>query len=242
MVKIEYNDVKIEVPQSWDDVSLGVYEKFHKAKPQTHRERVTQIANICGIDPELLLGWPTEVFNKVVGFASFIFEEDTTAPVSFVEVEGVRYFIAIEDELLLGEYIDADDVQKNSDAVLSNVLAIVCRPAGETYNHRQNEERAAMFAALPVSKVLGVLAFFLHYRQQSEAHTAAYLSLKLAADQSHPSISSLLRRTGGIRLLRIWPIIRYYALTLLLKNQLRKYLLSCNTQKTKASRKTRKRN
>lgn len=242
MVEIEYNDVKISVPESWDDITLGVYEKFHKQKPVTHRERVTQTALVCGIDPELLLGWPTEVFNEVVRIAGFIFKDTNTEPTPIVDVNGTPYVVPIEDELTLGAYVDADEVQKTSDAVLSNVLAIVCRPAGEKYDHRQNDERAAMFAALPVSKVLGVLGFFLHCKQALDRHTAAYSNLRELGALLPQNIGSLLKRTGGIKLSRIWPTLRYLGLMLSLKNQLRKCLRSYNTKTIRTKPKKRKGN
>ena len=41
MVQIEYNTVKIEVPESWDDITLGFYETFYTEKPETARERAS---------------------------------------------------------------------------------------------------------------------------------------------------------------------------------------------------------
>lgn len=240
MVEIEYNSTKINVPESWDDITLGVYEQFHKKKPTTHRERVAQIAEVCSLDPKQLLDWPTEVFNHVVHIAGFIFADDLTPPSPFIEVDGVRYYVPLEDALTLGAYVDADDVQKNSDAVLSNVLAIVCRPAGEAYDCDNNEARAAMFAALPVSKVLGVLAFFLQYRQALNKRIEVFSNLVQVADQLPQNIKSLRGLTGGIKLSRIWPITRYLISIWLLQNQLRKFSRSYSTKSIKTTRKTRK--
>lgn len=242
MVELVYNSTKINVPESWDDITLGVYERFHKVKPTTHRERVAQIAQVCSLDVDMLLNWPTDIFNHVVKIAGFIFADDITPPSPFIEVDGVKYVVPLEDALTLGAYVDADDVQKNSDAVLSNVLAIVCRPAGETYDYVNNETRAAMFAALPVSRVLGVLAFFLQYRQALNRHTAVYSSLVEIADQLPQSIGSLRALTGGIKLSRIWPTIRYLISIWLLRNQLQKFSRSYNTKSIKTKPKTRKRN
>jgi hypothetical protein len=235
MVKIEYNNTQIVVPESWADVTLGTYEKFYKIKPETHRERVAQTALVCSIDPELLFGWPTEVFNEVIKIADFIFKPDTTEPTPIVEAGGVNYVVSLEDSLTLGEYVDADEVQKQSEAVLSNILAIVCRPAGEAYNPINSEARAAMFAALPVEKVLGVLAFFLQCKQTLEAHIAACSNLDALADLLPQNIKSLRKLTGGIRLFQIWRVIHYLILIRLLRRQLRKYSRSYNTSKTKKS-------
>lgn len=242
MVEIQYNDTTIRVPESWDDITLGVYERFHKEKPTTPRERVAQIAAVCSLDHDILLAWPAEVFTEVVKIVGFIFENDTTPPSPFVEADGVQYYVPLEDALTLGAFVDADDVQKNSDAVLSNVLAIVCRPAGEEYNCDNNESRAAMFAALPVSKVLGVLAFFLQFNQALKKRTAVFSDLAQVADLLPQNTKSFLALTGGIKLSRIWPITRFLISIWLLRRQLRKFSRSYNTAPIKIRQRRRKGN
>ena len=237
MVQIEYNTVKIEVPESWDDITLGFYETFYTEKPETARERVALVAKICRVNADLLLSWPAEVFNRIVDYVDFLFKDAPASPNPVVEVGGVNYIVPVEDELSLGAWVDADEVQRTGENVLSNTLAIVCRPAGETYNYKNNEARRAMFAALPVSKVLGVLSFFLHCKTVSDRRTAAFTNLARMYGRLPRSIKPFLNRGGGIRLSRIWLIIKYWALMLLLRYQLRKYLHSCNTVKIKTTRK-----
>lgn len=238
MVELEYENVKISVPESWDDIKLGAYEAFHKAKPETHRQRVAQVALVCQIDPDLLLSWPTEVFNRIVGFVKFIFEDNTTPPSPEIEIDGVKYVVPIEDQLTLGAYVDADEVQKAGEGVLSGVLAIVCRPVGEAYDYQNNEARAAMFADLPVSKVLGVLAFFLQLKVASDTLTATFLKLQTLADLLPQNINSSLKIGVGIKLSRIWPILKYYVSTKLLRYQLRKLSRSYNTAAIRNAPKT----
>lgn len=237
MVQIEYNTVKIEVPESWDDITLGLYETFYTEKAETARERVALVAKICRVDADLLLSWPAEVFNRIVDYVDFLFKDVPASPSPVVEVGGVNYIVPVEDELSLGAWVDADEVQKSGENVLSNTLAIVCRPAGEAYDYKNNEARRAMFAALPVSKVLGVLSFFLHCKTVSDRRTVAFTNLARMYGHLPRSIKPFLNRGGGIRLSRIWLIIKYWALMLLLRYQLRKYLRSCNTVKIKTTRK-----
>ena len=99
MVQIEYNTVKIEVPESWDDVTLGFYETFYTERPETARERVTLVAKICKVEADLLLSWPAEVFNRVVEYIDFLFKDNPALPSPIVEVNGVKYIVPIEDEL-----------------------------------------------------------------------------------------------------------------------------------------------
>lgn len=239
MKRIEYNAVKIDVPESWDDVKLGFYETFYTEKPETARERVALVAKVCKVDADLLLSWPAEVFNRIVDYIGFLFKDDPTPASPVIEVDGVRYIVPIEDELSLGAWVDADEVQKKGENVLSNILAIVCRPAGEAYDYKNNEARRAMFAALPVSKVLGVLAFFLRCKVALDRRTATYTKLGQACGQLPRSIKPFPSPGGGIGLSQTWQILKYRALILLLNYQLQKYLRSFNIEKIKTTPKRR---
>lgn len=239
MVELEYEGVKINVPQSWEDIKLGFYETFYKTKPVTTRERVAFVATVCKVDPEVMLAWPAQVFDMIVGYVGFLFQDNPAAPSPYVTVDGTRYIVPIEEDLTLGAWVDADDAQKSETAVLSTVLAIVCRPAGEPYDYKNNEARAAMFAALPVSEVLGVLAFFLQCANVLKRRTLAYTNLLALADQLPRSIKSFRSPGAGIKLSRIYPIMRYYALMILLAYRLRKFSQTYNTEKIKTRQKTR---
>lgn len=237
MVTMEYNRVKISVPENWNDINLGFYEEISNKKPETRREQVDLVAQICKTSPEILLNWPAEIFSDIVDRIDFIFKGDLAVPSPEVVIDKVRYIVPIEDELTLGAWVDVDEVQKKGEKVLSNILAIVCRPAGEEYNHKNNEVRAAMFAAQPVSKVLGVFAFFLHCKTVSEQRTAAYTNLAQTIGQLPMSIKPFLKRGGGIKLSTIWLTVKYYSMILLLHYQLQKFLRTCNIKKTKITQK-----
>jgi hypothetical protein len=181
------------------------------------------------------LDWPREVFQLVLNDVQFLFSENPAAPVSWVEIEGVKYHAAIEDRLTFAEFIDVDMVQKEeayANAILSNVLAIVCRPAGEAYDPINSVERVNMFGALPVSQVQGVLAFFLACYQVLVSSTRLYASLREMADQLPRNIALSQIIGGGIRLSRIWQTIRFYILMRLLRARLRKYSHSYFTNGT----------
>lgn len=242
MITIEYNGVTISVPENWDDITLGFYETFSTETPKTSRERVAWVAHVCRVDVELLLGLPCEVFNTIVDGLDFLFKDNPANPISTVEIDGISYVVPIEDKLILGEWIDAEEVQQKGDHVMSNILAIVCRPAGEEYNYENNESRAAMFAALPVSKVLGVLAFFLYYSNALKRRTRLYTKIIELADRLPRNISHLPGRGVGIRLSLIWPTIKYYILMLLLRYHLRRLSTSFCTKGIRKRRRKRKEN
>lgn len=239
MVRLEYEGVEISIPENWDDITLGHYETFRLDEHKTAREHVALVAKVCKTDADLLLSWPTEVFNRIVDYLDFIFEDVAAAPCSFVEVDGVKYVVPIDEELSLGAWVDADEAQKTGDAVLSTVLAIVCRPAGEAYDPKNTEGRQAMFAALPVSRVFGVLAFFLACKTAYDKRTAAFSNLAQLYDQLPRNIKPSQRLGGGIRLSRIWQVMKYYVLMKLLYVRLQRCLRSFSTSKIKTQPKRR---
>lgn len=236
MIALEYNKVKISVPENWDDITVRAYETFCAAKPVTARERVSVVAGVCGMEADLLLSWPVEVFNKIVDYVDFLFGDNPAPPAPCIDVQGVRYVVSVEDKLTLGEWVDIDTVQKEGVNVLSNVLSIICRPAGEEYNADNNEKRAAMFAALPVSKVQGVLAFFLHCKNASDQRTEVYSKLTALYDRLPRTTLASLGRGDGTRSLPIWRATGYCILTALLRYRLRRFLHSSNTGKTRKRR------
>lgn len=233
MVTIEYNKRKIDVPQSWEDVTLGLYEEVYFLQPETHRDRVALVAKLCKAEPELLLDWPAEIFNIVVEHINFIFGDNPALPSATVDINGTPFCVSIEDALTLGEWIDAEEVQKRGENIISGVLSIVCRPVGEKYDPIITDARREQFAALPMVKVLGVMAFFLQCKQISEKHTQVSMQLLEAAALLPRFTNLFLRRGAGIKWWRISHAVRYLILTQLLRYQLRRYLRSCNTKKIK---------
>jgi hypothetical protein len=242
MIQIEYNGKKVIVPESWDEITLGLYETFYTDKPTNAHEQIILVAKVCGTDHNTLLEWPVEIFNRIVEYIGFIFKDNAADACPYVEIEGNKYIVNIEERLSLGEWVDCDEVQNRGENILSNTLSIVCRPAGEKYDFKNNEARRELFAALPVSKVLGVLAFFLRCKNEYDKRTEAYSKLMQAVDLLPKDIKTLLKNGGGIRLLLTWRGIKYYVLMKLLYFRLRRSLHSLNTEKTKRKPKKRKGN
>lgn len=233
MVKIEINEYLVNVPQGWYEIKLSDYERYYKDKPETPRGQVDYIAKILKVEPVILLEWPAEIFTLITGTLGFLFKDNPVQPSPAILINGVRYVVPIEDKISLGAWVDAEEIQKGADSVLSNLLAIVCRPVGEKYDHTKNEERAAMFGALPVSEVLGVLGFFLKCESELDKLTKVFTSLRQLIDLLPRSIKPSLKHGGGTKLLRIWQAVIYYVLMQLLNYRFRKLSRFYNTNAIK---------
>lgn len=238
MDRIEYGTTLIQVPTSWDDITVGHYETFYGDVPVTARERAALVAKVCQVSPEEILDLPVEGFDAIVDRLGFLFADNPAAPDPVITVDGVKYIIPIEDSLSTGAWIDAEEIQKSEAGNLSGLLAIVCRPAGEAYNLDDLEARAAMFAALPVSKILGALAFFLRCTYALETNIKAFSKVAALAALLPRNIPTSLRPGGGIKLLTTWRRVRYWITIILLNYRLRQYLRTYNIEKIRTAPKT----
>lgn len=243
MTTIEYEGTRVEVPDGWDEITLGRYERVCGMRPETARQRVELVAEVCGTSAEVLMGWPAEIFNRMVEILGFLFREaEEVVPRAELEIEGVRYVVPIGDKLSLGAWVDVDEVQKRGENILSGVLAIICRPVGEAYDGNNNEERQRLFAGLPVSRVWPVMAFFLRRRDAFVKRTVAFSKLARGIDRLVRSTESLRGRGDGIRLSRIWRRGVSWILIVLLRYRWRRFLRSCSSEKTRSMPKGRKEN
>lgn len=234
MIDLEYDGVKIGVPESWRDVTLGRYEKIYKLKPTSNAEAVQIIAGLCDVDAALLRSWPAEVFDVMVSSVMFIYDDAGVAPSPEIKIDGKAYRVPIEDQITLGAWIDTDEVQKGEEGVLSGVFAINCRPVGEAYDYKNNEARQKMFADAPMSDVLPVMGFFLQCKTALNKLTRTYGGILELADLL-PRNTELLRSLGaGTKLSRIWQVMRFCILNASLRYRLRKFSRSYNSKKIKS--------
>lgn len=241
MMILEDNDIVVRVPESWQDVTLDVYETFREVKPTNNAEKVALVAKICSTDAAILMAWPSEIFDKIVSTVGFVWENNPAEPAPSIKIDGVTYLIPIEDKLTLGAYIDADEAQKE-DRPLANVLAITCRPAGEAYNYENVPERANMFGAQSMADVQPLLSFFLHCKEISEKRTKAFTDLSEAVAQLPRSIRNSQNRGGGINLSTTWRSIKYGIIVKLLKLRLLRFLRLSSSRETENTPRRRKGN
>lgn len=223
MLKIEINNQKISLPESWADLSLADYEKWFKHRPDGKMEYVHFIAGICRLDSQWLLDSPTQLFDAIYEAVSFVFDTDFE-PATRVNIDGQDFFIPVSDKLTLSEWIDVEEtLNGDSQTKISETLAIVCRPAGESYNPDTAAIRQETFRNLPCDKALPLLAFFLYKKKKSEAILHHYSTVVAQANRFLKDTKTFVINGGGIKQLPIWRRIKYTYLTRLLERQLSKF-------------------
>lgn len=222
MIKIKFDDLTLHVPDSWQDITLSQYEKWHAHKPATKLEYVRYVADVCGIEADVLLDAPSQLFDVVADTISFVFDNEFE-PSNKIEIDSTDYYISFADKLTLGEWVDVDDtIAGDSTTKMADMLAILCRPIGEKYDPDTAEERKKLFRNITCDKALPLINFFLFKKKQSDAILNHYSTVMAQAGQFLKDTKTFVQSGDGIRRLPIWQRIRYTYLTRLLEKELSK--------------------
>lgn len=223
MITLSFDDKQINIPQSWEDICLGKYERWFRIEPKTRMEQIQLVASVCNIDADLLLNNPTQVFDTIFDIVKFVFEEYKGEAFNRIEIADKVYSISFTEELTLAEWVDIESVfESNSPSRLSDILSILCRPAGEHYDSKKSESRKEQFFNLTMDKALPLLAFFLQQRERFQSVFNLYSEVKQQVDQYLLLTRSFVENGDGIKLLPIWQRIRFRFLMRYLKKQLLK--------------------
>lgn len=223
MIRIEMGDTSFRIPDNWGDIRLGDYEKWFNQSPDNKLDYIKFVADICKIDVNLLINSPAQLFDIISQSTEFVFNTEVT-PSNKVRIEGNDYYIAPSDKLTLGEWVDIEStIESDSETKISEILAVICRPAGEAYDIEKMELRKAMFRNLTCEKALPLIAFFLRRKKESEMISNLYLEIQTQATQFLKDTKTFAQNGGGIKQLPIWQRIRYTYLTRSLEKQLSKF-------------------
>ncbi|PXV69123.1 hypothetical protein CLV62_101392 [Dysgonomonas alginatilytica] len=223
MITLSFDDKQISIPQSWSDIRLGDYERWFQIEPKDRLEQIQLIANVCSIDVELLLKNPTQIFDTIVDIVKFVFEEYRGEALNRIEVDGITYTVSFTEELTLAEWVDMESVfESDSESRLSDILSILCRPIGESYDSKISEGRKELFSNLSMNNALPLLAFFLRQKERFQNVSNLYSEVKEQADRYLLLTRNFVENGDGTKSLPIWQRIRFYFLMKSLKKQLSK--------------------
>lgn len=230
MTKIEYNGTIVNVPDSWADIELARYQIFINDKPTNARGLVSTLATICGVENKTLLSLPLDVFNRIADITNFVFDDAKSINASpSILIDNKLYLINAQEKLTFGEWIDCEQVQKEGNDVTAKVLAIVCRPQLEDYNSDLIDERAAMFSAQKMDKILPLLSFFLRCNELSMKQIGLFSRIREVADQLPKNYASCRASGGGTAWSKTWRAAIYYFLIKFFRFRWYRFLTYCFT-------------
>lgn len=237
MVKIEFEDIQLQIPAGWHEIELQNYEKWFMSKPESQKDYIEYIADICQTDAQTLMDAPAQIFDIVCKTIQFVFQENIP-PQSSIEIENINYYISTSNKLTLAEWVDVDTIlNSKSENQLSEILSILCRPANEKYDPEISTKRQEIFRTIPCSKALPLVAFFLHKKKQSEQISNHFFQATTQIGHFLKDIETFAANGDGIKRLPIWQKIKYTFLTRSLKKQWSKFSDFYFTDQTKEKQK-----
>lgn len=158
----------VEVPTSWNDISLKKFQDIERYYDD--KDRQFNVIDVLDIliekDRDYIMSLPEEFLNIILERLAFLqTKPEEKEPRNWVDIKGERYTVNTQNKLKVGEYVAADTAMKADKYNYAAILAILCRKDGEVYDSKfENEvleDRIKMFEDLPVTDVLAIISFFL---------------------------------------------------------------------------------
>lgn len=235
MIKIKIEDTLYNVPESWNDVTLGQYEKWFDYVADSKIKEVELVSKISTIPFDLLSTLPLSFYTDVLNMVSFAFAGNDFKPSNKIVIGDEVYSISIKDELTLAQYVDVEATfeEDGNDSRLSEILAIVCLKKGEKYDSKVLKERKKLFQDLKMNEVFPLLAFFLELKKNLLKITTFYSKVVEQANQFADLIRTSAENGDGIKLLPRLQRMKYRSLMKSLTRQLSPSSTSYVTDLTK---------
>ena len=127
MIKLTIGDKEYNVPESWKDVNMEMYTKafynLDKTTPSmtndekvliTQRNEAKIISRLLGEKDDFALDLPLPLAIKLQQIIGFIYDirPFMNNNVSYLKIDGVKYFMPAPNEMSLRQYIDTDMIMK----------------------------------------------------------------------------------------------------------------------------------
>ena len=189
--------VKINIPESWAEVTLEQYQNYVISTDTKDEAAVmfNTIASLCSVPREYVERFKIEDLKKVYTNLNKLIEKPLNKElVNIIEIDGVRYGMHPNlDSMSFGEYVDLEEFAKAGLIGFHKVLAILYRPIADEQGARYNIEpyevehqrNAEKFKGVNMDVINGVSVFFYtlggKFLQIFQASTGAEIMTETAA-------------------------------------------------------------
>lgn len=187
-------DLKIIVPDSLAEVTLGQYQDYLEATQGMDEEEDAHVMNkklieaFCGIEYELVDYIPIKQVETVLETLRMGFEKDYELSTRFKLMDVDMGFIPKLDDMSLGEYIDCENyIGEWQD--MHKAMAVLYRPVNfkskDKYTiapYKPSEELQDMMKGMPLSVVMGAMVFFYRLGMELSVATQNYIQRSLKKD------------------------------------------------------------
>tara|TARA_R110002049_G_scaffold267764_1_gene444223 strand:+ start:167 stop:787 length:621 start_codon:yes stop_codon:yes gene_type:complete len=174
--------MKIEVPTSWNDVSVNQFQALTEIKRESYKSDLAHtcaiIQVLCNLDNTTNL--PLYVVNEISPLISFLGTELKHKRIKDVEYNGKEYeWLKSFDSITVGEIISIElpiELEELTHVLSYDVvLAVMLREKGSKFDSDKFKENRELFGGLPITEVLGNILFFLSGGKDYSNHSKDYL-------------------------------------------------------------------
>ena len=182
--------VSIEIPTTWNDISIKMYNKFERLKKRRSKLEedefnIQVICIICDIERKMLERMEVKDINKIAKELRFLMssQPNTDDLQKKVDWNGKKYgFIPNLSEITMGEYIDIEEYCKEAHKNIHKIMSILYRPIKKENSTRYNiesyspsEEIEESFLEFPILPSMSALSFFFRLGRKLPIASVRYL-------------------------------------------------------------------
>lgn len=211
---------KITIPEKWEQVTLGQFEKIMSIikgeEENTSINVVSLLAILTDTDEEYINSLPAEFVESLMARLLFLNDDPTKdsdkMATSQICIDGEFYHINFMEKLTFGEYVTVNELIKNDRFDYASILAVLCRKEGEKFDSTFEAEnfkgRKEMFEIQPVTSVLPLVGFFLRLYLMSKKYSPDCLTeAKYQISQLAKDLETSLKNGDGRKRSLIWRIM-----------------------------------
>tara|TARA_Y100001973_G_C5137498_1_gene301123 strand:- start:34 stop:780 length:747 start_codon:yes stop_codon:yes gene_type:complete len=207
--------VKLVIPDSLKEVTLGSYQNYLKSVKNKNQEKDSEYMNrkliehICGVKAEYIDKIPYKDVNKVIKLLNVAFEKKYDLSRRFKLLDVEMGFIPKLDDMSLGEYVDLENFLSDWQN-MHKAMAVLYRPVNfkkkERYtiaDYTPSDEISHLMKEMPLSVTMGAVVFFYRLGMTLSKATLTYIQksinknttsdLKIALEKNGVGINQFMR-------------------------------------------------
>ena len=202
--------VKIVVPNSLAEVTLGQYQNYlkdiDKLNPEKDAKTINKklIEHFCGIESNMVDKVAYKDVIKVVNVISGAFDKDYELVQLFKLLDVQMGFIPKLDDMSLGEYVDVENFLGDWQN-MHKAMAVLYRPVNfrkkERYtiaDYSPSDEISHLMKEMPLDVVMGCMVFFYRLGMELSQATLTYIRKTVKKDTTSDLKEALEKNGVGI--------------------------------------------
>ena len=202
--------VKIVVPNSLAEITLGQYQEYLKSIDKLDPEKDAKTINkkliehFCGIEEKMVDKVAYKDVIKVVNVISGAFDKDYELVQLFKLLDVQMGFIPKLDDMSLGEYVDTENFLGDWQN-MHKAMAVLYRPVTfrkkERYtiaDYSPSDEISHLMKEMPLNVVMGCMVFFYRLGMELSKATLTYIRKTVKKDTTSDLKEALEKNGVGI--------------------------------------------